>query len=288
MNTSPEAARKNTHVSKSGGRVAGADAVAGEITLEPLTPRKGDRVRVSLRGIDAVSASVTWIVNGEEQPAGRSFSFDTSRLSRGDELSVMVRSGDSVYEAGPVRIGNTPPRISRLWLQPLNPDRTAVLVADADVVDPDGDETEIIYRWYVNDELVLEETGASRLKDAFKRGDVVTVTAVPFDGEAEGRGRSRSVTITNAPPVAHMERLKTEISGKLYRIKIPVSDPDGDRLEFTLESGPDGMILDPATGELDWQIPEREGEYTAVVSVKDPAGMEIAVTIPITVKAETR
>lgn len=53
---------------------------------------------------------------------------------------------------------------------------------------------------------------------------------------------------------------------------LPVSagDPDGDPLTYRLETGPSSMIIDNATGRMEWQTPpEARGRHQVKVTVED-------------------
>ncbi len=75
---------------------------------------------------------------------------------------------------------------------------------------------------------------------------------------------NRSPEITSVPPD------ETPV-GEPFAYQVLAADPDGDNLEYRLESGPAGMEIDPVTGLIGW-TPESEGKVTVLISVRDPVG----------------
>jgi hypothetical protein len=59
-----------------------------------------------------------------------------------------------------------------------------------------------------------------------------------------------------------------------YRYQIQAEDPDEDRLSFSLERGPEGMVIDPETGLLLWPLSGTSmGEVEVSISVTDEEGL---------------
>ncbi len=63
-----------------------------------------------------------------------------------------------------------------------------------------------------------------------------------------------------------------------FRYRVEVVHPDGDRrIRFSLRSGPDGMVVDPISGEVQWApVPAQLGDFPVAVAVEDSRG---AVTV---------
>ena len=107
---------------------------------------------------------------------------------------------------------------------------------------------------------------------------VVTVTATDEQG-AKDTQTFPIVAVPadtgNNPPSINITTLPTAIEDRPYRTPVPASDLDGDELEFSLDQGPDGMTIDPATGDLSWASPVDTGQtHTVVVHVQDGQGGE--------------
>ncbi|MCC3595807.1 MULTISPECIES: putative Ig domain-containing protein [unclassified Microcoleus] len=77
--------------------------------------------------------------------------------------------------------------------------------------------------------------------------------------------RPPSIDSTPAEQVTNISRL--------YQYNLAGSDADGDRLLWSLDKAPSGMIVDPLSGSLRWQPnPEQIGEHTISVRVIDGNG----------------
>ena len=58
-----------------------------------------------------------------------------------------------------------------------------------------------------------------------------------------------------------------------YVYNASATDPDNDVLEFSIESGPDGLTVDTAKGQVSW-TPKSIGNFTVVLKVSDGRGSE--------------
>ena len=58
-----------------------------------------------------------------------------------------------------------------------------------------------------------------------------------------------------------------------YTYDVEATDPDDDTLTYSLDTAPNGMTIDPATGLISWPVsPHEAGEHQVVVRVQDPDG----------------
>ncbi len=95
-------------------------------------------------------------------------------------------------------------------------------------------------------------------------------------------------------PVNYAPRLWREVlPGELsatanspYRLPLPVSDPDGDALTYSLVTGPDGLMVHPKLGVVAW-VPKRseEGTHQVVLKAVDALGNISLVPFAVTVVA---
>ena len=86
-------------------------------------------------------------------------------------------------------------------------------------------------------------------------------------------------TITSTPPV---------MVNRTYAYAVRATDPDGDALTFSLTNAPDGMTIDPDSGQIRWTAsPTQIGTFTPSVTVSDGNGGSDSQPIPLTVTAET-
>jgi hypothetical protein len=75
-----------------------------------------------------------------------------------------------------------------------------------------------------------------------------------------------------------------------FRYRIVAVDPDGDRrLRYSLEKGPDGMVIDDIVGELVWRPGDaQKGVHPVTVVVRDSGGLETKQSFSVTVQEEKR
>lgn len=131
---------------------------------------------------------------------------------------------------------NAPPVIKSVSLAPSDPLPGQTLVAHATVSDPDGDATQIAYRWHVDGALLTDATGPR-----FELGDVakdtpIEVEVVASDGRAESEPRTASSRVGNQPPLVTSVRLDPGDgfrAGETIVAVVDVEDPDGDPVELS-------------------------------------------------------
>jgi hypothetical protein len=81
-----------------------------------------------------------------------------------------------------------------------------------------------------------------------------------------------TVTVDNAAPIVSFIADQTINEGDTLELSTSATDPNGDRITYSLGDGaPDGMDIDPATGEITWTPSESQGSasYTISVDVTD-------------------
>ena len=77
----------------------------------------------------------------------------------------------------------------------------------------------------------------------------------------------------NRPPVITSTPPTTLTAPATYRYQVTATDPDGDRITYSLVEGPNGMTIDPTTGELTWPAGAGSaGVYDVRVRATDTAG----------------
>ncbi len=115
------------------------------------------------------------------------------------------------------------------------------------------------YRWFVNNEAVVDGDKKLLDKEAYKKDDTVycLVKAV------RGRYRSEEVesektVIGNSPPIINLTPIPSfEVPGE-FRYQVTAVDPDDDDLNYTLlEPQNSEIYLDPETGTISWNITEQ-------------------------------
>ncbi|HHS50816.1 MAG TPA: T9SS type A sorting domain-containing protein [candidate division Zixibacteria bacterium] len=155
-------------------------------------------------------------------------------------------------------IMNTPPAITGAHID-IDPEpatvTSALTAVPAGWEDPDGDEPGYIYRWFVNDAEVGEET-ATLTAPFFGKGDIVYCEVTPFDGIDEGEPVvTEPVAIENTAPGAPVISFVPVPPFDNDNINVIIDedafDPDGDELFYSYEWTIDGTIVGDGSGMLD-------------------------------------
>ena len=236
-------------------------------------------LRVEVQGEDMDGDPITyrykWLVNKVPAPGATAPQFRTDGLKNGDRITVEVTPNDgkgdgAVFTTDPVTIGNTPPDIAEIHLEPVPLYRGDQLKVTVIAGDPDGDPVILTYKWLRNDKEIPGAKGDTLDTKDFRKKDVLAVLVTPSDGKSANAPKAGlPVTIQNSPP-RFTSSPPTEIKDGQYVYQVVVTDPDEDPVTLELKQGPPGMTLDPATKQLAWKLtPENLGKHRVVLAAKD-------------------
>ena len=248
--------------------VAGGGSV--RVSLQPEQPTSSDCLRAVVGG-QSEKAVILWEVNGQRVSGNNQVEFCGNPFSRGDQ--VIARVGTA---SASVTIGNSLPRVTGISSTPkeLYAGMDVTVVPEAE--DKDGDPVEFRYQWLINGEADPFLTEATLPGDRFSKGDKVQVKITPYDGFAEGPVYESYVTpIPNAAPkILTQPPPRFETLDYAYPFK--AKDPDGDPLTYSLEKAPEGMTINPATGQINWPLRGvKPGTYQVKIVVRDPEGIAV-------------
>ncbi len=273
---------------KKGGVTGNTPPSIKEASIYPDQPTSQTRAKVivdaSDRENDNITYKVKWFVNGKEVAEGVDFS--ASDIRRNDVIYALVTPYDSkeygkTVKTKVVTAGNTPPRILEAK---LDPDSIYATTKQAKVnikaIDHDGDSLRYICHWHLGAERLADSaTAISGLQ--LKKGDLFTVDVLAFDGESLSLGYVITGSVANSPPRLGTKMDSLMASPDSFVYSLPISDPDGDRLTFSLVSGPATVQIDQNTGQLSGRIEEpspieiratdEEGSYLNVRFTVTPA-----------------
>lgn len=264
----------------------------GAILPSPLT-REGPlslRLETDDPDRDAISFQYQWIVNGHPLADQRGPTLDPMLVRTGDAVSAEVVPVDGkgkgpLHRIAAVTVVNTPPKVMQVEVQP-DPLRAGDHVrAIAEVLDPDGDETRVLYRWWNNDALVAETESGVLSHVPIVRGDKIVVEVVPYDAEGPGKGmRTAPVEVLNGLPRITSTPTSVINDGR-YVYTFSAIDPDGDTMTYALTVGPPGMVIDEHSGRIEWTLrAEDKGIHHVRIEVRDShdgtAYQEFDVTVP--------
>lgn len=180
---------------------------------------------------------------------------------------------------------NNPPVIKSIKIETVSNDPRDGFRAEIISEDPEGGEVDYMYQWKLNGEDLYGETGEFlEWKNEFGKGDRLSIEVIPFDDEAEGVWKSEgSFTIPNAPPVIKSSP-EGAVSGNNFSYKVIAEDPDGDPVTLTLQNAPEGMELDPETGEITWTFSgDDSGSYNIDITATDSDGAYTVQNVSFTI-----
>ena len=166
--------------------------------------------------------------------------------------------------------GNVPPKITSLKLTPILVYPGTTVKALAEAIDEDGAYVTFYYRWKKNGDFIPDEEADELDTSDLKKGEIVTAFVTPYDGEVRGdEEMSPSVLIANRPPEITSTPVGKVLEG-VYSYQVKATDPEEDVLTFSLETSPEGMIIDSASGLIEWKLPKNSKDaITVKVVVSD-------------------
>lgn len=260
-----------------GRKPSGADGGAGTtqplaaVALEivPKAVSRDETANLILTGFDVHDAKIEWLLNGTPAESALPNQFKLSEARKGDTLQARALVQGREILSNTVEVLNAPPETAsiKLLTELVKPgDTVGVEVTGRDA---DGDNVTFRYEWTINGEPAGNE---ERIGRPVRRGDRVSVKVTPFDGESYGHPVELSREIQNLPPIIQ-EHGEFQFDGKLYTYQVKASDPDGDPLNYAIESPAEGMTIDKSSGLLAWNVPaEFRGKKSVTVVVTDGHG----------------
>jgi len=263
-----------------------AEQGKGAVSKAPAAPAPGNAavfihpgdptVRTGLQAIvrgEVRASSFIWERNGQEIDGQNSDRLQGDYFQRGDD--VIVRAITSKGELRTSKsIGNSLPEIVALPFVDPHIKAGVDIEVIPEAFDPDGDFVDFRYSWKLNGEELPDLDSPVMSADRFRKGDRIFLTVFPRDQDGEGEPyRGLEFVIPNAPPVFVTVPPK-EFTGFQYTYEAHAEDPDGDVLEYYLESAPSGMTIDNGSGSITWQVTRQDaGEQRVRVVARDEEGM---------------
>ncbi len=256
--------------------------VIRSVIISPERPNKESELSLVIQSHSPSKIPLTyryqWIRNNEEISGEDGESLKSGKFKKGDLVRVKVIPYDgelvgATFWSDPVKISNMPPMIGEIIVEPRVAYANSALKAVVSVSDPDGDPVSLVYRWE-KDGAVLSENDTGILEpNKLKKGDSVTVTVTPNDGEASGKPeKSEAVIIANKPPII-VSTPTSKLEGNIYTYQVKAEDPDNDPITFALKTAPRGMGINPETGLIRWEVSRQEkGNHLIEIEASDPEG----------------
>jgi len=226
------------------------------VTILPSDPTAEDSLTCTWSGYsdadgDPDASTLLWTVDGSATGTSTTLS---SGYVGGDEVTCTVTpsdgssTGTSVSDT--VTIGNTPPVLEEVTLTPVDPDASDTLTCTpGTTTDADGTTSfTYSYAWAI-DGSTTSDTG-STLSGAFAKGETVTCSVTPSDGDDEGSAvTSEGVTVVNSPPevtgIAFSDT--TPATEDVLSATVSTTDLDGDSVSLSYTWYVDGTEVSGAT-----------------------------------------
>lgn len=178
---------------------------------------------------------------------------------------------------------NRPPELTTVGFIPEVFHAGDTLGIEASGSDADGDPVTMAYEWMVNGEPAGD---GSSVGLSIERGDKVSVKITPYDGKEYGKAVTLDQEILNMPPMIAQEG-NPVFDGITYTYQLQASDPDGDALTYSLKEAPESMKINPATGLIQWNVPEEfSGMAKVSVLVDDGQGGRSEYDMNVSIKKE--
>ena len=227
---------------------------------------------------DALAFRYRWFANGKLVAERKTETIEPGLFKRGDKVAVEVvpfdgKDSGAPYKSEVATIGNTPPIVSNISIEPDEQSFARQVMVKADVSDPDGDTVTIIYRWKKNQAVVKEGPSTELEIVGFDAKDSIQVDVLASDGITEAKPAASNVFVMNntAPKITSVPA--SSLQSNRYEYHVAAQDPDGDVIVFSLEAGPSGMTIDGQSGMLRWTPGgDAAGVHRIRVMAKDSRG----------------
>jgi len=256
-----------------------------EARLSPDPITRPGPVSVSLStqdfGREGITFQYRWYVNGALVPGETSTHLSTESLKRGDVVVAEVtpvrgRTFGVVYKTSPAKVDNSLPSVDRVGL-PQHILAGDPIQVEFGVKDLDNDEVRSRFRWWNNQDMVMETEEPVLETRGFVRGDSIRVAVIPRDGMGEGKEfLSAPVVVGNSVPRFTSSPTPIVEDG-VYRYQVSAVDPDGDQITFELGQAHPGMSLNRMTGQLHWSVPSGlTRSHRIKIIAKDDQGGQVS------------
>lgn len=240
----------------------GTDQGIVGVAITPTDPTSSDDLVATPLDDQGIAAelgsfSVSWQVNGVDAGANAP-TLAAAATTRGESWVAVLSDGTTNLTSAPVDIGNSPPSISEVQIEPQSPGSDAEIGAlVAGWADADGDGPTYLFEWMVGGEVLEGQSGTTLPAYTLSRGDILSLRVTPDDGFdlgvavtssevtiGNGAPYAPDVTLTPAEPQAGIDDLVCTVDTSV------AADPDGDACTYEVRWILDGSAW-PDPGEAD-------------------------------------
>ena len=209
--------------------VSQSEDTAHPVNIRPLKARKNSTIILTADSSLTNGGTISWYINGRVDKSAEGFRFSSNDLSKGDIVQTVIVNSEEKFHSNEITIHNTPPLFLDAGITPAAPKIGSILQVNIKANDIDNDTLSYKYEWSLNDTFAGEE---NYLEADLKRGDNISVTITPYDGEEYGRPLTVKTQVRNSLPV--FTDSSPSFQGELYEYQLSATDPDGDILLYSL------------------------------------------------------
>jgi hypothetical protein len=237
----------------------------------------GDRPRIQYRW---ESADGTLLGEGP--------SFDTTGLSSGERIAVIVVATDGQEESAEfsrsLRLAEAAAQVAVVAIDASEGTSPgATLNAYFESTGGGASDFDAEYEWQVNGETVSTEDELETA--AYSPGDVIILRARLGGGDARASRfvRSAPVVLSRGDMPEILSEPLAGIEGGVFRYQLRAKSPSPDaELTFELLKGPQGMTVDAESGLVEWRPAEAQrGRFEIELAVTDQWGSGVAQSFAI-------
>ena len=250
------------------------------LAISPREPNRQTTLGVNAVGFDISSTNVQWLLNDDPVSTEVPAQFNCSVAAKGSTVQARAMVLGQEVRSNIVEIRNSPPELTKVRLLPETFKPGDTLMIEAEAMDIDGDPVTTLYAWTRNG---APAGNSAKITGQVKRGDNVTVSLTPYDGQNYGTAVVLEREISNLPPY-FIEHKNFSYVGNRYSYQAQTVDPDGDAVAYSLVDPSEGMTMDRSTGELVWNVPpDFKGEKSATIMADDGHGGTAHYTIFVSI-----
>ncbi|MEN8262081.1 MAG: cadherin repeat domain-containing protein [Nitrospirota bacterium] len=248
-------------------------AISSPVTIVPHEATRKAQFTLKAERSILTGGKIHWYINEGLVESAQGYRFSSNDLNKGDRVKAIVKKDEQEFMSNEITIKNSPPAIADAKLSPRIPRVDSVLQINVKARDADNDIVSYSYEWALNGNFAGEE---NYLEATLKRGDKISISITPYDGDESGKQLVLKSSVYNSLPV--FSESSPSFTGDTYEYHVSASDPDNDLLTYSLLESPDGMTIDPSSGVIKWKVShENEGLHEIKVLVDDNHGGKIIV-----------
>ncbi len=230
---------------------------------------------IKLNITDDVGVANAWYsYNSTNISLNAPYEINTTSINRGqyniivfanDTLGNIVSQGYSWFIKN-----NTAPVITSISTDKI-PKKNEIVTCNVVASDAESDTIAIFYRW-LNGTSVLANSQALNCNSVnCVKGLVLTCSAIPNDGQANGTAATTTVTVANSLPVWNVPVVDYYVNANSsITINISATDIDNDQLTYGVTNTPPNASINSTTGVFTW-IPSTSyvGNNDLIFTVSD-------------------